>query len=173
MKKNHIQDRSWKWPLCRWSPHHRCYQSLWTRSQSEPTDRVFVKERFWSPIVSAAWQKNKLHCWRRHIEWLWFLFWEWSGTFPLSSIHFPRSSALEAFGERHCVWADELRSLFSLRQNNREPPRTQNTEQHLVSVGKKKRKKKCSRSSTHPQHTESRFTRRTRSVLHKVWSVMK
>lgn len=47
----------------------------------------------WSPIVSALWpekeRKKKLCiccCWQ--IKWLRFWFFQWSGTFPLSSTHF-------------------------------------------------------------------------------------
>lgn len=49
--------------LCNWGPQHRCYQSLWHRSQPEHMGQVSgsVNKRVWSPIVSVPWQPPPPH----------------------------------------------------------------------------------------------------------------
>ena len=69
----------------------------------------------WSPIVSAPWptKQNKktknLHiCWCWQIKWLQFWFFQWSGTFPLSSTHFlcEVRSLRWRFWQLILVWAE-------------------------------------------------------------------
>lgn len=83
--------------LCNFSPQHRCYQSLWLRSQSERNHCVSATSKRALSIftASALWRKGK----KKHLlvltncdsDFSFFLFYLiifwWSGTLPSTIIH--------------------------------------------------------------------------------------
>lgn len=165
--------------LCNWGPQHRCYQSLWHRSQPEHMGQVSgsVNKRVWSPIVSVPWQPPPPHtqthlCRQIKRLWFWFFF---SVKWDLSTIihSFPvwgGEPALGAFGNRYWFWAEKPWLLFPLCQNTQEPPWTRNTEQHLVCELNWGRKNAYICQYIHNMSPSALYHRH---ALHKVLSVSK
>lgn len=161
--------------LCACSPQHRCYQSLWHSSSSERINQVFgvVNERVWSPIVSAPWQKKSPLHWWWQIKWLRFWFFQWSGTFPLSSTHFLCLSALGASGNRY--WF-ELRSCDYYSDCARtHRSRTDTKNWATPGVWAKLRKTDERRNAHICQYIHNIRTSAlyNKHILHKVWSAFK
>lgn len=85
---------------------------------------------------------------------------------------FPVFVCVGCFWQQILVGAEELWLLFSLCQNTQEPPRTQNTEQHLVcelSRGRHTRGKMLTFVNIFTTYSTSALYHR--HILHKVWKL--